>query len=151
MHAKKKNMQSFHILHISVIRQKCLKGDTSLMTYRGHCVLHTLIRCHFSPAFSTAQRYIYSGCANGTVVSKWCILLTGHFDWLVWCILLTGLVDWLVWCKLLKGVWLVSLMHTPNRPFSLAGVIHAPNRPSWLAGVIHAPNNRLYWLASVIK
>ncbi|XP_064598858.1 DDB1- and CUL4-associated factor 11-like isoform X2 [Liolophura sinensis] len=51
-----------------VIRQKCLKGDTSLMTYRGHCVLHTLIRCHFSPAFSTAQRYIYSGCANGTVV-----------------------------------------------------------------------------------
>ena len=45
-------------------------GDTSVMTYRGHSVLHTLIRCRFSPEFTTGQRYIYSGCATGAVVSK---------------------------------------------------------------------------------
>ena len=38
-----------------------MAGDTSLMTYRGHSVLQTLIRCHFSPQFSTGQRYIYTG------------------------------------------------------------------------------------------
>ena len=47
-----------------------IDGDTSLMTYRGHSVLHTLIRCRFSPEFTTGQRYIYSGCATGAVVSK---------------------------------------------------------------------------------
>ena len=40
---------------------KHVEGDTSLMTYRGHNVLQTLIRCHFSPQFSTGQRYIYTG------------------------------------------------------------------------------------------
>lgn len=45
-----------------------MAGDTSLMTYRGHSVLQTLIRCHFSPQFSTGQRYIYTGCAAGRVV-----------------------------------------------------------------------------------
>ncbi|XP_062916188.1 DDB1- and CUL4-associated factor 11 isoform X2 [Mobula hypostoma] len=45
-----------------------LPGDTSLMTYRGHGVLHTLIRCRFSPAFTTGQRFIYSGCSTGSVV-----------------------------------------------------------------------------------
>lgn len=38
------------------------------MTYRGHSVLNTLIRCRFSPQFSTGQRYIYTGCAAGRVV-----------------------------------------------------------------------------------
>uniref|UniRef100_UPI00398F0627 DDB1- and CUL4-associated factor 11-like n=1 Tax=Pristiophorus japonicus TaxID=55135 RepID=UPI00398F0627 len=38
------------------------------MTYRGHGVLHTLIRCRFSPAFTTGQQYIYSGCSTGKVV-----------------------------------------------------------------------------------
>jgi WD repeat-containing protein 23 len=47
-----------------------LDGDTSIMTYRGHTVLQTLIRCHFSPAFSTGQRYIYTGCAAGRIVGK---------------------------------------------------------------------------------
>ncbi|CAG5115960.1 unnamed protein product, partial [Candidula unifasciata] len=28
-------------------KKKVLKGDSSVMTYRGHCVLHTLIRCKF--------------------------------------------------------------------------------------------------------
>ena len=60
------------VIHLSVVA--CTKtkiaGDTSLMTYRGHSVLRTLIRCRFSPAFSTGQRYIYSGCAAGKVFSK---------------------------------------------------------------------------------
>ncbi|UYV81187.1 hypothetical protein LAZ67_20000261 [Cordylochernes scorpioides] len=45
-----------------------LPGDTSLMTYRGHSVLQTLIRCRFSPAHTTAQCYIYSGCGAGKFV-----------------------------------------------------------------------------------
>ena len=44
--------------------------DSSLMTYRGHTVLQTLIRCRFSPAHTTAQRYIYTGCATGSVYGK---------------------------------------------------------------------------------
>lgn len=47
---------------------KRLEGDTSIMTYRGHSVSQTLFRCHFSPAESTGQRYIYTGCATGQVV-----------------------------------------------------------------------------------
>ncbi|WVQ82798.1 hypothetical protein IAT38_004930 [Cryptococcus sp. DSM 104549] len=41
--------------------------DCSVMTYRGHSVLRTLIRCHFSPLESTGQSYIYSGSADGMV------------------------------------------------------------------------------------
>ncbi len=37
------------------------------MTYRGHAVLQTLIRCHFSPAETTGGRYIYSGSADGRI------------------------------------------------------------------------------------
>nr|CAD7411312.1 unnamed protein product [Timema poppensis] len=48
--------------------RKNLDGDTSIMTYRGHKVLQTLIRCHFSPEFTTGQRFIYTGCAAGRVV-----------------------------------------------------------------------------------
>lgn len=58
--------------------------DTSIMTYRGHRVLETLIRCYFSPDFSTSERYIYTGsqCGmiyiydvlSGVLVKK----LTGH-------------------------------------------------------------------------
>uniref|UniRef100_A0A1B6EKW7 Uncharacterized protein n=1 Tax=Cuerna arida TaxID=1464854 RepID=A0A1B6EKW7_9HEMI len=53
-----------------------LEGDTSVMTYRGHSVLQTLIRCHFSPAQTTGQRFIYTGCASGRVVVY--DLLTGE-------------------------------------------------------------------------
>ncbi len=49
---------------------KRIEGDSSLMTYRGHSVLHTLIRSRFSPEFTTGQRYIYSGCATGAVIGK---------------------------------------------------------------------------------
>lgn len=41
--------------------------DNSLVTFRGHGVMRTLIRCHFSPAGSTNNRYVYSGSADGKV------------------------------------------------------------------------------------
>lgn len=49
-------------------REKTVEGDTSLMTYCGHSVLNTLIRCHFSPLETTAQQYVYTGCATGNIV-----------------------------------------------------------------------------------
>ena len=42
-------------------------NDTSIMTYRGHAVLETLIRSYFSPLHSTGQRYIYSGSHDGRI------------------------------------------------------------------------------------
>lgn len=41
--------------------------DCSVMTFRGHSVMRTLIRCHFSPAETTGQQYIYSGSADGQI------------------------------------------------------------------------------------
>ncbi|KAG8534235.1 uncharacterized protein KY384_001079 [Bacidia gigantensis] len=41
--------------------------DRSLVTFRGHSVLKTLIRCHFSPPGSTNSRYVYSGSEDGSV------------------------------------------------------------------------------------
>ncbi|KZF20482.1 WD40 repeat-like protein [Xylona heveae TC161] len=41
--------------------------DGSLVTFRGHRVLKTLIRCHFSPPGSTDSRYVYSGSEDGSV------------------------------------------------------------------------------------
>ena len=41
--------------------------DCSLVTFRGHKVLKTLIRCHFSPPGSTDGRYIYSGSYDGKI------------------------------------------------------------------------------------
>lgn len=48
-----------------------LDGDTSIMTYKGHVVIKTLVRSRFSPMETTGQRYIYTGCGVGRVVSKW--------------------------------------------------------------------------------
>ncbi|EHA8588766.1 LEC14B protein [Cocos nucifera] len=42
-------------------------SDQSLATYRGHSVLRTLIRCYFSPAYSTGQKYIYTGSHDACV------------------------------------------------------------------------------------
>ncbi|KAI1140651.1 WD40 repeat-like protein [Hypoxylon sp. FL0543] len=42
-------------------------NDNSLVTFRGHKVLRTLIRCHFSPPGSTNSRYVYSGSQDGKV------------------------------------------------------------------------------------
>lgn len=41
--------------------------DCSLMTYRGHSVLSTLIRAYWSPAATTGQRFVYTGSADGSV------------------------------------------------------------------------------------
>lgn len=41
--------------------------DCSVVTYRGHRVLKTLIRCHFSPPGSTNSRYVYTGSQDGKV------------------------------------------------------------------------------------
>lgn len=41
--------------------------DNSLVTFRGHQVLNTLIRCHFSPPSATNSRYVYSGSRDGKV------------------------------------------------------------------------------------
>ena len=41
--------------------------DNSVVTFRGHRVLRTLIRCHFSPPGSTNSRYVYSGSEDGKV------------------------------------------------------------------------------------
>ncbi|XP_031559643.1 DDB1- and CUL4-associated factor 11-like isoform X2 [Actinia tenebrosa] len=50
------------------LRRKSLPGDSSIMSYRGHNVRNTLIRCYFSPTHTTGQRYIYTGCSSGSVV-----------------------------------------------------------------------------------
>ncbi|XP_010242588.1 PREDICTED: LEC14B homolog, partial [Nelumbo nucifera] len=42
-------------------------NDQSLATYSGHSVLQTLIRCYFSPSYSTGQKYIYTGSSDGYV------------------------------------------------------------------------------------
>lgn len=42
-------------------------ADSSIGTYRGHSVLHTLCRAYFSPVHTTAQRYIYAASADGAV------------------------------------------------------------------------------------
>jgi DDB1- and CUL4-associated factor 11 len=44
-----------------------VEDDTSIMEYRGHAVLETLVRCRFSPLFSTGQRYVYSGSQTGEI------------------------------------------------------------------------------------
>ncbi|KAK2858482.1 hypothetical protein FQN49_004692 [Arthroderma sp. PD_2] len=41
--------------------------DCSVVTFHGHGVLRTLIRCHFSPAGSTNSRYVYTGSHDGKV------------------------------------------------------------------------------------
>ncbi|KAL2023523.1 hypothetical protein VTK56DRAFT_2131 [Thermocarpiscus australiensis] len=41
--------------------------DNSLVTFRGHKIQRTLIRCHFSPPNSTDSRYVYSGSYDGVV------------------------------------------------------------------------------------
>lgn len=42
-------------------------NDNSVVTFRGHKVRRTLIRCHFSPPGSTDSRYVYSGSYDGKI------------------------------------------------------------------------------------
>ncbi|KAH7923909.1 WD40 repeat-like protein [Leucogyrophana mollusca] len=53
--------------HYPKPRRSAHPNDCSVMTYRGHAVLRTLIRCHFSPAETTGGQYIYSGSADGRI------------------------------------------------------------------------------------
>lgn len=49
-------------------RSQSVSEDSSVMTYRGHMVLQTLIRSRFSPIHTTGQKFIYTGCASGAVI-----------------------------------------------------------------------------------
>ncbi|KAK9146806.1 hypothetical protein Sjap_006709 [Stephania japonica] len=51
----------------SQARNRRHPNDQSLATYRGHSVLRTLIRCYFSPEYSTGQKYLYTGSNDGCV------------------------------------------------------------------------------------
>lgn len=41
--------------------------ECSVMIYRGHRVLRTLIRCHFSPMETTGSNYVYTGSSDGKI------------------------------------------------------------------------------------
>jgi WD repeat-containing protein 23 len=43
------------------------KGDNSMMTFTGHYVLDTLVRCSWSPPFTTGERYISTSSACGRI------------------------------------------------------------------------------------
>ncbi|KAM8985891.1 DDB1- and CUL4-associated factor 11 [Ara ararauna] len=46
-----------------------LPGDTSLMTFRGHVVLNTLLRCRLAPPPGDGGgQYLSAGCATGAVI-----------------------------------------------------------------------------------
>eukprot|EP00164_Ancoracysta_twista_P001597 GFYU01002095.1.p1 GENE.GFYU01002095.1~~GFYU01002095.1.p1 ORF type:complete len:530 (-),score=78.93 GFYU01002095.1:219-1808(-) len=51
----------------SVESESCHKSGC-IMTYRGHKVRETLVRCHFSPIATTGERYIVTGSYDGKVV-----------------------------------------------------------------------------------
>ncbi|THH13014.1 hypothetical protein EW146_g7163 [Bondarzewia mesenterica] len=57
----------YRYAHYPKPRVQAHPKDCSVMTYRGHAVLQTLIRCHFSPAETTGAQYIYSGSADGKI------------------------------------------------------------------------------------
>lgn len=56
--------------------------DCSVMTYHGHSVLRTLMRAYFSPAHTTGQRFIYTGCFDGSIaIFGTPLLLLGGWCW----------------------------------------------------------------------
>lgn len=65
---KSRNISEISIDFLVYAPRTKLEGDTSIMTYRGHVVIKTLVRCRFSPAETTGQRYIYTGCGLGSVI-----------------------------------------------------------------------------------
>ena len=50
----------------ALLQRNMHTDDSSLMTYRGHSVLQTLIRAYFSPP-STGGKFIYTGSYDGVV------------------------------------------------------------------------------------
>ncbi|KAE9409145.1 WD40 repeat-like protein [Gymnopus androsaceus JB14] len=57
----------YRLVSIQNPDEKAHPLDCSVMTYRGHSVLMTLIRCHFSPSETTGSQYLYSGSADGRI------------------------------------------------------------------------------------
>ena len=63
-----------------------LSADRSLVTYRGHVVVSTLIRATFSSAAATGQRYVLTGSADknvymyDTLTGEVVAVLRGHDD-----------------------------------------------------------------------
>jgi WD repeat-containing protein 23 len=67
---RRKNSFVFITINLSLLylAQKCeVPGDPSVRTYRGHSVDYTLIRCYFSPSFTTGQKYIITGSSDGWI------------------------------------------------------------------------------------
>ena len=56
-----------NLREIRMIQKRTNSIDQSIMTFEGHTVSGTLIRCHFSPLYGTGQRYVYSGSYDGKV------------------------------------------------------------------------------------
>lgn len=54
--------------------------DVSVMRYRGHSVLQTLIRCNFSPAATTGQRYVYTGSTDGKIHVRFSLSFPGFVE-----------------------------------------------------------------------
>jgi DDB1- and CUL4-associated factor 11 len=48
-------------------RSRLHSHDCSVVTFTGHRIERTLIRCHFSPPGSTDGRYVYSGSSDGKI------------------------------------------------------------------------------------
>lgn len=57
----------YRYMSYSEIEYRPHPHDCSVVTFRGHSVLRTLIRCHFSPPGSTNSKYVYSGSESGRI------------------------------------------------------------------------------------
>lgn len=67
MHDYDYRYSSVNVASLDRYRSSMKTNDQSVMTFTGHKVHMTLIRCHFSPLYGTGQRYIYSGSYDGNV------------------------------------------------------------------------------------
>ncbi|KAJ6264189.1 Beta-TrCP [Drechslerella dactyloides] len=85
------------------------ESDTSVVTFRGHRVLKTLIRCHFSPEVSSGSRYVYTGSEDGRVFIY-------NIDGTI-----AGVID----------VQANTFDHRPQDPYSWRGLGYAPGRTHW--------------------
>ncbi|KAK6353331.1 hypothetical protein TWF696_005299 [Orbilia brochopaga] len=85
------------------------ENDNSLVTFRGHRVLKTLIRCHFSPETSSGGRYVYTGSEDGRVFIY-------NIDATI-----AAIID----------VQADTYDHRPGDPYSWSGAGCAPGRTFW--------------------
>jgi len=64
----KKVSKSSYDYRYGIMETEKLKDDKSIMTYKGHSVAKTLMRCYFSPMETTGQKYIYTGSSDGSIL-----------------------------------------------------------------------------------